>query len=897
MRGKLLTILALLLLLVVTSAAPISARAEGGPRPTPEPFKPPWITGKNPAVSLSTTEQGVLNSSGIIESWQGVEVPLLAAPPSYVDLAPQLVGEEPTFVVSLAVPQHYQNPADVTCGAAALGMALEFLSLYGEGQAPSQDTLVSNLKNNGLLYETGTGVEELAYLARGHGYRGTIAFHNWTLEQITEQLHLGKPVVVSLGTENEQAPGHFVTLTGVSSDGEWVSYNDPILGAQTVPAKEFLKSWNQQGNSGLVVQKAPLSTVDDPMLPWMGLFSAITMMAVMAKHYPLNEEIRGVLAGIRGALSNPRRSGLGGALVDSPGGGGNSSSPPYTAPPGYKWDKKVVPRYGWKKVDIVEEVKVPNMVRTWAVIKVNRWIEKKPVYKTVTMDRGHWSYRTVTKYRTERYRTKQRYSVKKTYWYRRNGRLRRGSYSVWKTRTVVKTRRVPYTKREKTWVPKIVREKRLVRTDEIEHRDPVYGWRMEKHGTKIVQCTKSVDAWKQVGLKIEWELKKDPEPTPTPPKPTPTPVIPTSTATPLYPTLGLSESESQTQSSMQTATPWPTGTQSATPPSTSNLIPTTTPTSQYDWLYNGTNTPVPTGTSVPPKDFIAESGFEGKWVGKILRLIRTTGKITTATSIMYKTLESGQVSISAPTRLVGTRRSFLQDYGFNGTKYNSSTVTGITGKHLVTGALSKASWITAGVTALIGNVIDYGVGKNKDKGFGQEFVVSTAVDIVMTIGIGFLAAGAVALGTAALGVTLAVPAAIAATVVVGLVIGGVLDSAGVGAYVKDMTNDAIDAIEVGVNDLAQEVSNGIEAWKEVADNAKLIGGVIRDRITSTIDSVSNKITNTVNSIIKGLEDTINAIGSAISNTTEWINDSIEQTISNTVNSLGNFLGNVFGGGG
>jgi len=319
MCRKLFFVGAILLLLVGASATPISVRAKGNPPPTPEPVKPPWITGKNPDVSLSAGEEGEFDPSGIIGYWEGVEIPLLAPPPSYVDLVPQHHADNPPAVPVLAIPQRYQDPANVTCGAAALGMALEFLSLNGEGNAPSNEALVDELKNSGLLYETGTGVEELAYLARGHGYRGTTAFHNWTLEQIAEQLHLGKPVVVSLGANGAGKPGHFVTLTGVSTDGKWVSYNDPILGAQTVPADEFLNQWNLQGNSGLVVQKTPLKAANDPMLPWMGLFGALSTLAVLVKSNPNRTDLKETLSTIRSVLTNPGRKGVGGSL--SRGGG------------------------------------------------------------------------------------------------------------------------------------------------------------------------------------------------------------------------------------------------------------------------------------------------------------------------------------------------------------------------------------------------------------------------------------------------------------------------------------------------------------------------------------------------------------------------------------------------
>ncbi|MCJ7714896.1 MAG: hypothetical protein MUO54_00040, partial [Anaerolineales bacterium] len=113
MRRILLYVGVIFLLLVATAATPFSVRAEMDPPPTPEPVKPPWITGKNPAVSISTDQEGEITPSGLITSWEGVEVPLLAAAPSYVDLEPQQALDSPPSVVSLAIPQRYQDPQDV----------------------------------------------------------------------------------------------------------------------------------------------------------------------------------------------------------------------------------------------------------------------------------------------------------------------------------------------------------------------------------------------------------------------------------------------------------------------------------------------------------------------------------------------------------------------------------------------------------------------------------------------------------------------------------------------------------------------------------------------------------------------------------------------------------------
>ena len=602
MSRKLLFFGVMIFLLTALAVTPFSVLAEGDP--PPEPIQAPWITGVNPSVEKSSTSVEDLDPSGLITSWDGVEVPLLAAPPSYVELEPQQAEDSRQLVDSLAVPQRYQDPTDATCGAAALGMALDFLALNGEGSAPSQAALVYDLKEAGLLYETGTGVEELAYLARNHGYQGTSAFHDWTLAQLQEQLGAGNPVVVSLGANGRDQTGHFVTVTGISADGKWVSYNDPILGKQTLTATEFIKTWELGGNAGLLVQKEPLSALNDPMLPWMGLFSAMAALAVIAKQMPLSAELDGLVAMIKGALADPRRKGLGGRLIA---GGGGSSSPPYTAPPGYSWKKKTVTKYGWKDIQVTEKVKVPNIVRTYGVVRYNRWVEKIPVYKTVTVDRGRWAYRSVKKYRTERYRTKERYRVKRTYWYRRGWRLYKGTRYEWKTRTVVKTRRVPYYVRERYWVPKIVREQRLVRYREVEHKEPVYGWKEEIRGTRTIERTKTTRAWAPIGTETKWELKKLPDPpkpkansvwefkeefltgsgkglnsmvvpagddpffTPTPPYPTPTHTpdpgtpTPTPTPTPLYPTQG----------SFPTATlePSPTATLEPTPSATPDWTP------------------------------------------------------------------------------------------------------------------------------------------------------------------------------------------------------------------------------------------------------------------------------------------------------------------------------------
>jgi len=619
MRRKLFFIGVIFSLLIVAAVTPFSVRAEGDPPPNPEPVKPPWITGINPDPALSTEEQEELTAAGIADLAAGVEVPLLAPAPDYVDLIPQESADPSIDNDPLAVPQLYQDPSDATCGAAALGMALEFLSLNGEGQAPSQAALISDLKNSGLLYETGTGMEELAFLARQHGYQGTSAFHEWTFTQLKDQLGTGTPVVVSLGSNGANQPGHFVTLTGISADGEWVSYNDPILGKQTVLSETFQTLWDLQGNSVLVAQKEPLPAVDNPMLPWMGLFSAMAVLAVMAKNYPLGNEVTSILENIRNLLSNPQRKGLAGKLIS---GGGSSS-----APPSYKWVEKKVPVYGWKNAKITLSRQVPILKRTKIKAGTRVYYEKVPRYRTVRVDAGRWATHKVTKYRNKKYvRYYRTTRVRKTRWVRRGWRFVKQTYYVAKRTPVYGTRKVPYTTAERYWKSKWVTKQVPDGYRSIRKEEPVYEYRMLPTGRTRTEIYTDIERrWMQIGTdvkrelvklpdppKIDWKKKEEfltgsgkglkseivpeeEEPTPTPPYQTltTTPDQATSTATPLYPTQG----------SSPIATVEPTPTPYAPTPITTEEIQSTPATTQP---------PTSSPTSTPSATI--DSEILAKWV-------------------------------------------------------------------------------------------------------------------------------------------------------------------------------------------------------------------------------------------------------------------------------------------
>jgi uncharacterized membrane-anchored protein YhcB (DUF1043 family) len=253
-------------------------------------------------------------------------------------------------------------------------------------------------------------------------------------------------------------------------------------------------------------------------------------------------------------------------------------------------------------------------------------------------------------------------------------------------------------------------------------------------------------------------------------------------------------------------------------------------------------------------------------------------------------MESGHISISAPAKAIGTRREFLSGYGFLGTRYKPSTITSISGRHLIAGALSKASWITAGVTSAIGNVIDYGFGKNKDKGIAsQEFVVSTGVDTVMAVGTGLASAAVVAVGgavlTAATPIVVTTTAAIVATAIVGVGLGYALDRLGVGKKTKQVVNHGVDAIQEEATKIKNEVVQGLNTWGGIADNAKVIGQAVvkhtSDVFQNTAQAIQGEITDTFQTFKGSLDQAVKSVGGKL---------------SDTVNKTGSFIGKILSGG-
>jgi len=514
-------LVASLLLLMAAVAGPSLVSAEGDLLASPTPLPPervaaPEISGVNPDVVLSEGNQGETLPSDIIAAFT-IQLPIYINLPEYVQLKPQSFQDKRTIVKSLAIPLRTQDPSEVTCGFQALGMVMDFLGPLSGEAVPTDDHLVSHISNQGLLSEWGTGVEELAYTARSFGYAGSYAFHNWTLKQLTEQLHLGKPVVVSLGANGPDRPGHFVTVSGISEDGRWVVYNDPLLGRMTVSVDEFLAQWKLQGNAGLIVQKETLPPAVDPMLPWMGFFSALSMLTLAGGKSGASESSR-VFNDLRRKLTDPKRKGIGGGLADQV-----DLEPDIIKTPRY--ETKTVYR-GLKTV----KLEVPVYETRRVKLGIRGFKKKVPIYETRRVQTG---FETVSKkipeYTTKRvkvgtrtikqqipvtrYRTKKVLEWKKiiknlpVYRTISSKRIMTGTRKETRWKKVPVIKRVPYQSTKTIFrqvpeyrntkvlrgyrtvtekVPKYERKRVLAGYKTIPETEPVYGEQQVQVGTKKI---------------------------------------------------------------------------------------------------------------------------------------------------------------------------------------------------------------------------------------------------------------------------------------------------------------------------------------------------------------------------------------------------------------------------
>jgi hypothetical protein len=344
---RIFTLLVLLAALTALTFPTFAACPDGDPDP---PLAPP-ISHQVSSVSFTADLTiGTLAAPGALSP-----LDFTVPPPVTVDPLPFLEPSQmPPAFEALPVRARFQDPSDVSCGVQALGMALDGLG----GGAPSSAALTGFLQGNGMMYDFGTGVEELTLAAHAFGYKGSLPFYGWTLEDLKTDLNAGHPVVVSLGSNGEHQPGHFVTVTGISPDEQWISYNDPTLGKQVVRTEAFLTGWALQGNSGVQVATTPAPEAGPiDYTPWVVL--AAVVMALISQT-PL-----GMF-----------RKGIGGFLDPGYGAGPSSSyKPPMKSSP----PKKVTTK---KKVKATISKTYPKPIVTSKSSKKVTTVKKKAKKKT-----------------------------------------------------------------------------------------------------------------------------------------------------------------------------------------------------------------------------------------------------------------------------------------------------------------------------------------------------------------------------------------------------------------------------------------------------------------------------------------------------------------------------------
>jgi len=267
----------------------------------------------------------------------------------------------------------------------------------------------------------------------------------------------------------------------------------------------------------------------------------------------------------------------------------------------------------------------------------------------------------------------------------------------------------------------------------------------------------------------------------------------------------------------------------------------------------------------------------------------------TASAIQFVALESGKVGVRVgPAVAIGSKIAFRTPYGFAGTRYNPSTVARITGRDLLKGARSKWALGISAVTSLAANLYDYGLGKNKDKGIlSPEFAASTMVDYGLAAGAGLVAAGIVTAGgiaatglLALVGITATAPAwlPIVVTAGVGLVIGLGLDYLGVGDGLK------------------AKVVDGFKAWGGIANNAKVIGGVMAERATGALRQSRDVIVAKAQDASKALGGFVGGLAASVTSGVRKVASDAKSlvgragdTVVKTVQGVGNAVTGLVGG--
>ena len=186
----------------------------------------------------------------------------------------------------------------------------------------------------------------------------------------------------------------------------------------------------------------------------------------------------------------------------------------------------------------------------------------------------------------------------------------------------------------------------------------------------------------------------------------------------------------------------------------------------------------------------------GAWIadnlGRGLKITRGADDALALRHFRFNRLSTGKISVSANTP-PGTRlayRHLVEERGFDfaGTRYNPETVSARTAGGLLRRAVSRSSFVTAGVFSVAQNLWSFGTNPEQGATFSdrtltnREFWVSTVVDFAVSLAVGVAAAAFVGAGiaaAAALGATAPLWLAVVLTAAVGTGIGLLVEALGI----------------------------------------------------------------------------------------------------------------------
>jgi hypothetical protein len=176
----------------------------------------------------------------------------------------------------------------------------------------------------------------------------------------------------------------------------------------------------------------------------------------------------------------------------------------------------------------------------------------------------------------------------------------------------------------------------------------------------------------------------------------------------------------------------------------------------------------------------------GSLVRRIFGGSRTAEASYEASALQFRSLEGGYVSVSgSPDFSQAARAAAREAWELEGTRYLPETIAGRVSGGLLGRSVSRVSVLFSAGTALLGNLIDYGLGEHRETGvLSAEFAVSTLVDFGLALATGIASAALVALGATLVGATLPIWGAVALTGLVGLGIGLLLEAVNAGDAIQ-----------------------------------------------------------------------------------------------------------------